>query len=136
MSTQENNNSQDQEDINKSILSKVLLYAGEQKNWLDSWMAFAVLFLGGMVIPFAFDHFYHWIWSDVPSQAMNNVVTGIALIVWSLAGIIFIVKRDVPPATWISFRGIPAVLFGIVWTMFLGLLAIVGIIINLRKLFF
>ena len=63
-----------------------------------------------------------WIWFtdrfELPAEPSQEIVLAIFFFLFSLSGIVFIVRREIPPVYFIKIEGPPAVIIGVIWFLY------------------
>lgn len=70
----------------------------------------------GVVIVFAWNWFTNQF--GLPTEPSRQIVLAIFFFLFSLSGIVFIVRREIPPIYFIKIEGPPAVIIGVIWFLF------------------
>ena len=94
------------------------------------------LFLAPIFFAMFIGVFSAWVYRRIyfhnPVQPFIDIMVSIYLLIMGLSGLMVVIKKELPPMLFISIRGIPAIIIGIVWIIFFWGLVLLTFIIDIK----
>jgi hypothetical protein len=96
-----------------------------------TFLFLAPIFLAMFIVVFS-TWVYRRIYFHNPVQPFIDIMVSIYLFSMGISGLMVVIKKEFPPMLFISIRGIPAIIIGIIWMLFFWGLVLLMLIINIK----